>query len=247
LLAPAVRIIPVLDLKGGLVVRGIGGRRDEYRPVVSGLVSSAEPLDVARAFRDRFHVAEVYVADLDAIAGASPRSDIYAALEGLGLRLWVDAGVRDAAQACQLARAGIDTLVVGLETIRGKAALAAAYEAIGPERLVFSLDLKAGEVLGDPKEWPERDPWSVAAAAVAIGIRRLLVLDLAQVGTGGGTATEDLCRRLAQTHPNVELATGGGVRGPDDIRRLRDAGVRAVLVASALHDGRLKPEDLPGL
>src|SRR5262249_35362032 len=112
------------------------------------------------------------------------------------------------------------------------------------ERVVFSLDLSEGRPLGDPAGWGDADAWSVAALAVALGVRGVLVLDLAQVGMGGGTGTEDLCRRLASTYPGVEVSAGGGVRGPDDLRRLRGCGVRAVLVASALHDGRLSRADL---
>ena len=41
-----MQIIPVLDLKGGLVVRGIAGRRELYKPVVSALCSTADPAGV---------------------------------------------------------------------------------------------------------------------------------------------------------------------------------------------------------
>ncbi|MBI3725348.1 indole-3-glycerol-phosphate synthase TrpC, partial [bacterium] len=34
--------------------------------------------------------------------------------------------------------------------------------------------------------------------------------------------------------PEVVLVSESGVRGPDDVRRLRDLGVRAVLVGTAL-------------
>jgi phosphoribosylformimino-5-aminoimidazole carboxamide ribotide isomerase len=71
------------------------------------------------------------------------------------------------------------------------------------------------------------------------GISRLIVLDLARVGGGAGTGTDDLCRHIASTYPQVEVIAGGGVAGPADLGRLASAGVRGVLVASALHDGRL--------
>jgi phosphoribosylformimino-5-aminoimidazole carboxamide ribotide isomerase len=45
-------------------------------------------------------------------------------------------------------------------------------------------------------------------------------------------------------HPEVELITGGGVRDADDLAALRQSGVAGVLVASALHDGRLTGHDL---
>src|SRR5262249_61384230 len=67
-----MRLIPVLDVRDSMVVRGVGGRRSEYRPVVSRLTSSTAPLDVARALVDSFHPRELYLADLDAIGGAGP-------------------------------------------------------------------------------------------------------------------------------------------------------------------------------
>ena len=44
--------------------------------------------------------------------------------------------------------------------------------------------------------------------------------------------------------PDVELVAGGGIRGVEDLLRLAEAGCDAVLVASALHDGRITIEDL---
>jgi uncharacterized protein related to proFAR isomerase len=38
--------------------------------------------------------------------------------------------------------------------------------------------------------------------------------------------------------------TGGGIRNRDDLKRFSAHSVDAVLVASALHDGRLKREDV---
>ena len=71
-----MRILPVIDLKGGLVVRGVAGRRQEYRPVVSRLTPSSRPIDVAGAFRDHLGLDHLYLADLDAIAGAAPALEL---------------------------------------------------------------------------------------------------------------------------------------------------------------------------
>src|SRR5260370_21980952 len=107
-----MRILPVIDLMAGRVVRGIAGRRQEYRPVASRLTASCHPVDVARAFRDHFGLAELYVADLDAIAGAPPALATYATLHSLGVRLWVDAGVRDTERAQCLPSADIPAIVI---------------------------------------------------------------------------------------------------------------------------------------
>ena len=90
-----MRVLPVIDLLGGQVVRGVAGRREEYRPIVSRLTSSTRPLDVARGFREHLRLDELYLADLDAIAGKRAAVDVCAALLSDGFRLWVDAGVND--------------------------------------------------------------------------------------------------------------------------------------------------------
>src|SRR5687768_1417282 len=87
---------------GGLVVRGVAGKRDAYRPVESRIAADARPASVARAFRQRLCLSDAYVADLDAIRGAPPAWDVYRELVDCGLRLWVDAGAGNAVRACEL-------------------------------------------------------------------------------------------------------------------------------------------------
>jgi phosphoribosylformimino-5-aminoimidazole carboxamide ribotide isomerase len=233
-----------LDLKGGRVVRGVAGEREKYRPIVSTLASSSIPREVASAFQTLFGFQEIYLADLDAIDGAPPTLAIYSELQSLGVNLWVDAGIRVAEQIVPLFDARVTTIVAGLETLAGPDVLSEIIQRAGAERIIFSLDLRKQKPLAAFAAWREADPISIAGEAFALGVRRLLVLDLASVGMSGGTGTEELCRNLSWTHPVLEIIAGGGVRDIDDLRRLRDAGVQNVLVASALHDGRIKPGDL---
>jgi phosphoribosylformimino-5-aminoimidazole carboxamide ribotide isomerase len=238
-----LRVVPVLDLLRGQVVRGVAGRREEYRPVVSSLTPSREPRTIARAFRDHFGLTTLYLADLDAIAGGVPALATFAELRHDGFRLWVDAGIRRTADAAPLADAGVEGLVAGLETLTGPAALRELCGAYG-DWVLFSLDLKGGVPLGDGAAWGTADARRIAERAVECGVRRMIVLDLARVGVGVGTGTEEFCRWLTQTYPSVEVIAGGGVRDAADLRQLAACGVRAALVASALHDGRLRREDL---
>jgi phosphoribosylformimino-5-aminoimidazole carboxamide ribotide isomerase len=92
--------------------------------------------------------------------------------------------------------------------------------------------------------WRGLDAEAIAARALDAGVRRLIVLDLARVGTGMGAGTEALCRRLRQLDGGLEITAGGGVRGPADLATLAASGCDAALVASALHDGRITPSDL---
>lgn len=238
-------ILPVLDLLGGQVVRGIGGRRHEYRPIVSKLVDSSDPLQVAEAMRERFDFTEFYVADLDAIQGREPQYDVIRRLQQHAFDLWIDAGVASVSSpAFSLLQELIRVrLIVGLETISGPDALAQVFQASLMNRVVFSLDLQNGKPLGNPSAWKTDDAWAIACRALEIGVTSLIVLDLARVGEGTGIGTETLCERLKRDFPNVQLTAGGGVRGVEDVNRLLAIGVDYVLVASALHDGRLSSNE----
>ena len=77
-------------------------------------------------------------------------------------------------------------------------------------------------------------------------MRALIVIDLARVGTGAGLDL-GLIARVREATPALTLLAGGGVRGPDDILRLADAGCDGALVATALHVGRLSAADVAAI
>lgn len=242
-----MRIVPVLDLLNGVVVHGVAGKRSEYRPVVSCLTDSCEPLAVARAFRSELQLDTLYVADLDAILNASPNREIYGQLIGDGFKLWIDAGLRDLESAGTLLTERAEALIVGLETWRDPGLLAALCRKVGAERVIFSLDLQEGRPLGNPANWSSTDVDLIASQAAAAGVTRLIALDLSFVGANNGVATLELCKRLRAAYPDWELITGGGVRNGDDLVALQNAGIDGVLVASALHDGRVTRADIEDL
>jgi phosphoribosylformimino-5-aminoimidazole carboxamide ribotide isomerase len=235
-----MHFLPVIDVRNGIVVRALAGRRSEYRPLVSTLTESTDPLTVATSIRHHFGWADLYVADIDAILGGPPGRDVWDGLRAAGFAVWLDAGVRDPADAERLAGSA-DRVVVGLETVRGPAAWREIVAGLGADRAVFSLDLRDGRPLSDA--WGTTDPLAIAERVVADGGRQMIVLDLARVGTGGGTGTEGLCRELLVRHPELAVHAGGGIRGWDDVRRLETAGVAGVLLASTLHDGTFDQRD----
>ena len=235
----AIEIIPVLDLMHGQVVRGVAGHRESYRPVSSRLVDSADPLIIADAFANRLGLKRIYLADLDAISDQQPAWATIGALCDAGYPLLVDAGLQDAARARELIELGVDSVVAGLETLSRPELLEELVEAVGGKQLVFSLDLQAGRPMTDAEAWPDPTPLGIAATAIQAGIERMIVLDLAGVGSGAGPPTLELCRQVRSRHQTLELITGGGIRDRQDISAAADAGVDAVLVASALHDGSL--------
>ena len=229
-----MRLIPVIDILNGVVVRGIAGQRDQYRPLQSAITDSVDPLRVATAIRERFGLRELYVADLDAITRESRDFELYRQLSDRIPHTWIDAGVTHAQVACEVLETGFERVIIGSESCTSPACFAEIVQAVPPARLTFSLDLKSGESLASP-QWG-KTPLDVASSAIKSGAKSIIILDLATVGTGAGVSTLDLCAQLRQQHGSeLEIITGGGLRNQDDLCRLEDAQVDAVLVASALH------------
>ena len=229
-----MRLIPVLDILNRVVVRGVAGNRNLYRPIVSCLSESVEPLEMARAIRQRFGFAEFYIADLDAILHGPAGHSVYRQLTDDGFQLLVDAGVGDAEQVMRVLETGVERVIVGLESCPSPDALRAIIDAVPAERVLFSVDLKGGVPLGASAWGGDLD--RIVESAVNCGVRQLIVLDLAGVGADSGVPTIPLCQRIRVAHgPEIEIITGGGVRNADDLRVLEAAGVDGVLVASVLH------------
>lgn len=243
-----MRIVPVIDLMAGAVVRGVGGRRDEYRPIESRLCARPTPDCVGAAFKNLgFH--EAYVADLDAIRGGPADEAAYRSLVDCGLDVWLDAGPASAERVAELARfthrgRSLTGIIAGLESLADLSLLSEMLRAAGSDRLIFSLDLRAGVPITPSPVWRERGALAIALEARRLGVLRFIVLDLASVGVGQGVSTHDLCRRLREADAELEIISGGGVRELADVRALEAAGCDGVLVASALHDGRIRIEEL---
>ena len=231
-----MKILPVLDLLGGQVVRAVAGRRDEYRALQSDLTTEVTPRGVATALQRTFGFREFYVADLDAILTDQPAWSDLRALVELGLSLTADLGVRDVERARQAVDAGVARVVVGLESCPSPHDLKAIIEAIGPDRALFSLDLMSGRPMAASPAWPA-PPLDIARAAHDAGITSLIVLDLAAVGETNGLLTVDLCRAIRRDPAlaSVELLTGGGIRRAADLGSLAAIPIDGVLISSALH------------
>ncbi len=229
----AFELIPVIDLMGGLVVHARAGDRDSYRPLAGSLVAaSAEPAEVVRGLLALHPFRTLYIADLDSIRKQGDHKTAIFALRRAfpELALWVDAGFAGECSCRRYLETGLGDLVLGSES-QGDLRLLELFA--GESRLILSLDFQGERPLGaaglfaTPERWPER----------------VIAMTLARVGAGAGPDFDRL-RGLRAMAPGKRLYAAGGVRHRDDLHDLRALGCAGVLVASALHDGRLGTADL---
>lgn len=233
-----MRIIPVIDLRGGKAVHGTGGDRARYQPVESSITPArGDAMALAHAYARVLESSELYVADLDAIGGDAPQYAMHRALSRVA-RSWIDGGVRSENEACALIDAGADRVVVGLETMPSFAALRAIVVRLGSDRVVFSLDLRDGHPMTTVDVLRKMRPREIARRAVDAGTETVIVLDLARVGSAAG-ADVGMMQDLRAALPGVDLIAGGGVRDRADLDRLAAAGATGALVATAVHRGAI--------
>jgi phosphoribosylformimino-5-aminoimidazole carboxamide ribotide isomerase len=237
-----VKIIPVVDILGGIAVHAIRGRRKEYQPLKSILSASTDPMDIAAAIKS-FGFGELYVADLDAITGGHPNFSLFKRVaDETGLELMVDAGVTSLKAAEEVLDNDVSKVIIGTETLPRPSFVAEAVELFGTERLIISLDLMGEHVLSGSKIGTLAEPIALLHEFQDMGISQIIVLDLTKVGSREGVNLTFIREVLRNVKAKVFI--GGGVRDVKDLMALKEIGVFGVLVATALHSGKISAEGL---
>ncbi|MEM3379096.1 MAG: HisA/HisF-related TIM barrel protein [Candidatus Bathyarchaeia archaeon] len=240
-----MKVIPVIDILGGKVVHAVRGRRKEYQPLKSILCASTDPLDVAAAFR-KLGFSELYVADLDAILGGKMNLSILRSIvEETGLELMVDAGVDNLEKAERLLENHASKIIIGTETLPTINLVAEAVRLFGNKKVIVSLDLMNGQVLSRLDTAVPMSPMALLQALQQAGASQVIVLDLARVGSGEGVNMRFIEDALKNFHGRIFV--GGGLRNIDDLIELEKIGVAGVLVATALHSGKISVDELKRL
>lgn len=231
-----MKVIPVIDILNGKVVHAVKGNRSQYKPLLSSLTQSTDPLEVAKTFKTLgFH--QLYVADLDAIIECtSDFSSLKRIALETGLELMVDAGVTHLDRAQKLLEVGASKLIIGTETLQSKRFVLDSIERFGAERVVLSLDLRGSRVLVGSGFAEATEPLQLLGEFRSMGLSQVIVLDLSRVGSGMGI---DLGFLKTVLGVGLDVYVGGGVRGFEDLLELKEAGISGALVATALHTGKI--------
>ena len=223
-------VIPAVDVQDGEVVQLVGGERGTETaygdPVaaaerwVEGGARTLHLVDLDGAFEGERHNARA----------------IERIVEAVGVEVQVGGGIRTATDAIDLLERGVERVILGTAAIENPDLVADVSET-HPESVMVSLDASGGEVV--VSGWTEGTGIAPATAATEYeqrGAGAILFTDVDVEGRLGGVQTTPV-ERIADA-VSIPVVASGGVATIEDVRDLRDAGASAVVVGSALYEGR---------
>ena len=234
-----IDIIPAIDIIDGQLVRLQQG---DYN---AKTIYSQNPLDVAKQFED-VGIKRLHVVDLD---GAKANHIVnYKTLEEIATNthLIIDfgGGIKSDEDAEIAFNSGAHYITGGSIAVHRPALFLSWIEKYGADHVILGADIKDGYIAHTG--WTESSDakWqSFIASYVARGVRRVISTDISRDGMMNGPAVE-LYTDIMEQFPELHVTASGGVSCMNDVKRLDEAGVPAVIVGKAIYEGRITINDL---
>ena len=230
-----MHIIPVIDLKDGLVVAARQGKRHTYRPLATPFCTEPDILSVSRAYLSIFPFRTLYIADLNAIENnGNNHTHITRLLETHSdLDLWIDTGLDPYTHENTGPYQDRINTVLGSETGITPAQLANYTRK--PD-CILSLDYTGNHFLGNENLLGEP----------TLLPQRIIIMSLQHVGSDAGPDLKRISS-LANKLQGKQIYAAGGIRNADDLRLLATHGIHGALLASSLHNRKITPSHLEQL
>lgn len=233
-----MELIPAIDLLGGRVVRL---RQGDF----TAATEYGDPVEVAGRWVGE-GATRLHLVDLDGARDGRPaQAELIARLvQATGAPCQVAGGLRDEATVAAALASGADRVVLGTLLLQSPQLVRRLVERFGAERLVGSIDVREGSVVGEGwRDAAARVPLgSALEAARAAGLRTLVVTAIRRDGVlvGPDVALLEEARRL---FPEAYLICAGGIGSLEDVRELAKRRFAGVILGRALYEARFSLGD----
>jgi phosphoribosylformimino-5-aminoimidazole carboxamide ribotide isomerase len=226
-------VIPAIDLKGGLCVRLLQGKKED------STVYSDDPVATALKW-EGMGARLLHVVDLDgAFTGDQQNFEsIVRIRRAVGMDIEVGGGIRTMARIDHLLSEGINRVILGTVAVENPELVRTAC-ARYPGRIIVGIDARDGAVA--VKGWVEVTPFDAGDLALRmqkLGAAGIIYTDIATDGMLTGPnigAVEAMVRGL-----HIPVIASGGVSSLEDIRRLAAIpGLWGAITGKALYAGAL--------
>lgn len=228
-----MRIVPAVDIRGGLCVNLVQGDYGQET------VFSEDPVAQAITWWQALGEGLIHIVDLDgALEGRCCIVPQLRAIAAAGVPFEVGGGIRDRATVQTILNAGANRAILGTAAFRDPDLLREACNEF-PGKIAVGIDARAGKVsLSGWKEDTATEAVAFACNVAAAGAARIIYTDILSDGMMNGPNLD--ATRAVATAVEIPVTASGGVSSLDDIRRLRAVeadGVDEVIIGRALYLG----------
>ncbi|MFZ5996875.1 MAG: 1-(5-phosphoribosyl)-5-[(5-phosphoribosylamino)methylideneamino]imidazole-4-carboxamide isomerase [Nitrospirota bacterium] len=226
-------VIPAIDLKGGLCVRLLQGRKED------ATVYSDDPAATARKW-ESYGAKLLHVVDLDgAFTGDQKNLESIQRIRGaVSMGIEVGGGIRDMQRIDTLIGLGIDRVILGTVAVENPELVQMACTKY-PGRVLVGIDAKNGLVA--VKGWVEVTQVTAKELALRMqgyGAAGIIYTDIAKDGMMTGPNIE-ATREMVETL-RIPVIASGGISSLDDIKKLLQIqGLWGAITGKALYSGSL--------
>ncbi|MDR0895284.1 MAG: 1-(5-phosphoribosyl)-5-[(5-phosphoribosylamino)methylideneamino]imidazole-4-carboxamide isomerase [Prevotellaceae bacterium] len=237
-----IELIPAIDLIDGKCVRLSQGKYDSKK------VYGENPVEIAKRFEAN-GIRRLHVVDLD--GAASHHIVNHRALHALAtqtsLRIDFGGGVKSDDDLQIAFDSGAQMVTGGSIAVTHPERFLHWLNLYGSERIILGADVKERRIaVHGWKEESACELFPFLTDYINKGVTQVICTDIARDGMLQG-ASVALYEEILQQHPRLHLIASGGVGSMDDIHRLNEAGVPAVIFGKAVYEGKITLEELSKL
>ncbi len=237
------KIIPVIDILNSEAVHAIKGEREKYKPLKSVLIKSSDPIKIIKKIKHESSINEVYIADLDAILRLEPNYSLLTKILKIHeIKVMIDPGIILKKNILEYSNYGLDSLILGLETVKNLEVISKCLKIMGSHKTIVSIDMYKKVIQTNVKEIKNQHPIEVIKKIEELGVKKIILLDLYNVGQKIG-GIPPLYLEIRKQF-NGQILVGGGIKDIRDIELYKHHGFSGVLIGTALHDGTIEIEKL---
>lgn len=234
-----IEIIPAIDIIEGKCVRLTKGDYDTKK------VYNDDPLEVAKMM-ESYGIKRLHVVDLD---GAKSQHIVnYNIIERIAdhTSLVIDfgGGIKTNEDIDIAFASGASLVTIGSIAVKNPDLFCEWLEKYSPAKVILGADVKDGLIsINGWKEEGDDRLMPFLQGYVEKGVENVLCTDISRDGMLEGPATE-LYTEIMGEFPDLHLIASGGVSCIEDIARLNEAGIPAVVFGKAIYEGKVKMEEL---
>lgn len=229
-----IELIPAIDIIDGKCVRLTKG---DYNLKT---VYNEDPVEQAKEF-ERLGFKRLHVVDLDGAKSKHIVNDAVLKAITSATNLVVDfgGGIKSEEDIEKAFAAGASMVTIGSIAVTQPNLFLTWLKKYGAEHIILGADIRNGMVsINGWKEDSTEELLPFLKKYIQAGVINVLCTEISKDGTLAGPATE-LYTQVMTQYPNLHLIASGGVSCNEDIIKLKENGIPAVVFGKAYYEGRI--------